>query len=100
MVSEKILQALCDIASTAAYQIGQYPTCTHMLLVFPYYSYSVLTCFLCVYASSVKNESQKFKVWVPSLADLTLVLMNMGAAFVTLFPFENLQPPFTEADLL
>ncbi|XP_019952274.2 SMC5-SMC6 complex localization factor protein 2 isoform X2 [Paralichthys olivaceus] len=48
----------------------------------------------------VKNESQQFKVWVPSLADVTLVLMNMGVAFVTLFPFENLQPPFTEGDLL
>ncbi|XP_051271155.1 uncharacterized protein slf2 isoform X2 [Dicentrarchus labrax] len=69
MISEKILQALCDIACTAAYQI-------------------------------VKNGSQQFKVWVPSLADVALVLMNMGVAFVTLFPFENLQPPFTEGDLL
>ncbi|XP_034464230.1 SMC5-SMC6 complex localization factor protein 2 isoform X3 [Hippoglossus hippoglossus] len=48
----------------------------------------------------VKNGSQEFKLWVPSLADVTLVLMNMGVAFVTLFPFENLQPPFTEGDLL
>lgn len=69
MVSEKLLQALCDIACTAAYQI-------------------------------VKNGSKQFEVWVPSLADVTLVLMNMGVAFVTLFPFENLQPPFTEGDLL
>ncbi|XP_062285827.1 SMC5-SMC6 complex localization factor protein 2 isoform X1 [Scomber scombrus] len=69
MVSEKLLQALCDIACTAAYQI-------------------------------VKNGGQQFKVWVPGLADVTLVLMNMGVAFVTLFPFENLQPPFTEGDLL
>ncbi|KAM9345216.1 SMC5-SMC6 complex localization factor protein 2 isoform 2-T2 [Symphorus nematophorus] len=69
MVSEKILQALCDIACTAAYQI-------------------------------VENGSQQFKVWVPSLADVALVLMNMGVAFVSLFPFEDLQPPFTEGDLL
>lgn len=69
MVSEKILQVLCDIACTSAYQI-------------------------------VKNGSQQFKVWVPSLADVALVLMNMGVAFVTLFPFEDLQPPFTEGDLL
>ncbi|XP_010743029.3 SMC5-SMC6 complex localization factor protein 2 isoform X1 [Larimichthys crocea] len=69
MVSEKLLQSLCDIACTAAYQI-------------------------------VKNGNQQFKVWVPSLADVSLVLMNMGVAFVTLFPFENLQPPFTEGDLL
>ncbi|KAK2824302.1 hypothetical protein Q5P01_021477 [Channa striata] len=48
----------------------------------------------------VKNGNQQFKVWVPSLADVTLVLMNMGVAFVTLFPFENLQPAFTEGDLL
>uniref|UniRef100_A0A3P9K2Y0 Coiled-coil SMC6 And NSE5 INteracting (CANIN) domain-containing protein n=1 Tax=Oryzias latipes TaxID=8090 RepID=A0A3P9K2Y0_ORYLA len=53
---------------------------------------------LCDIAS--KNGSHRFKVWVPSLADVTLVLMNMGVGFVTLFPFENLQPPFTERDLL
>ncbi|XP_047208180.1 SMC5-SMC6 complex localization factor protein 2 isoform X3 [Girardinichthys multiradiatus] len=48
----------------------------------------------------VNNEHQQFEVWVPSLADVTLVLLNMGAAFVTLFPFENLQPLFTEGELL
>ncbi|XP_068424507.1 SMC5-SMC6 complex localization factor protein 2 isoform X2 [Clinocottus analis] len=69
LLSEKILQTLCDIACTAADQI-------------------------------VKNKTQQFKVWVPSLADVALVLMNMGVAFVTLFPYENLQPPFTEGDLL
>ncbi|XP_028279581.1 SMC5-SMC6 complex localization factor protein 2 isoform X2 [Parambassis ranga] len=69
IVSEKILQALCDIACSAAYHI-------------------------------VEKGSQHFKVWVPSLADVTLVLMNMGVPFVTLFPFEDLQPPFTEGDLL
>ncbi|CAJ1067657.1 hypothetical protein EPR50_G00178570 [Xyrichtys novacula] len=69
MLSQNLLQTLCDIASTAAYQI-------------------------------VKNKRQEFEVWVPSLADVALVLMNMGASFVTLFPFEHLQPPFTEGDLL
>lgn len=44
--------------------------------------------------------NEKFKVWVPSLADITLVLLNMGAPFVSLFPLESLQPPFTEGDLL
>ncbi|XP_043992525.1 SMC5-SMC6 complex localization factor protein 2 isoform X2 [Gambusia affinis] len=69
IISNKILQALCDIACSAAYQI-------------------------------VNNDNQKFEVWVPSLADVTLVFMNMGAAFVTLFPYESLQPSFTEGDLL
>ncbi|XP_061693693.1 SMC5-SMC6 complex localization factor protein 2 isoform X2 [Syngnathoides biaculeatus] len=48
----------------------------------------------------VKKRSQAFHVWVPTLADLTLVLVNMGVTFVTLFPFEHLQPAFTEGDLL
>ncbi|XP_038148992.1 SMC5-SMC6 complex localization factor protein 2 [Cyprinodon tularosa] len=69
IVSDRILQVLCDIACSAAYQI-------------------------------VNNDNQQFEVWVPSLADVTLVLINMGAAFVTLFPFESLQPSFTEGDLL
>nr|XP_020457355.1 SMC5-SMC6 complex localization factor protein 2-like isoform X2 [Monopterus albus] len=69
LVSKNLLQALCDIAYTAAYQ-------------------------------RAKKGSQKFKVWVPSLADVTLVLMNMGVPFVALFPLENLQPSFTEGDLL
>uniref|UniRef100_A0A3Q3JZK9 Coiled-coil SMC6 And NSE5 INteracting (CANIN) domain-containing protein n=1 Tax=Monopterus albus TaxID=43700 RepID=A0A3Q3JZK9_MONAL len=47
-----------------------------------------------------KKGSQKFKVWVPSLADVTLVLMNMGVPFVALFPLENLQPSFTEGDFM
>ncbi|XP_029691341.1 SMC5-SMC6 complex localization factor protein 2 isoform X1 [Takifugu rubripes] len=69
MVSEKALKALCDIACTAAYQIG-------------------------------RNGRQNFEVWMPTLADIALALMNMGAAFVVLFPLENLQPSFTERDLL
>ncbi|XP_010768203.1 SMC5-SMC6 complex localization factor protein 2 [Notothenia coriiceps] len=48
----------------------------------------------------VKSGNQQFEVWVPSLADVVLVLMNMGVAFVALFPLEHLQPPFTEGDLL
>ncbi|XP_037127349.1 SMC5-SMC6 complex localization factor protein 2-like, partial [Syngnathus acus] len=48
----------------------------------------------------LRNQSHVFTVWVPALADVTLALMNMGVAFVTLFPFENLQPAFTEGDLL
>lgn len=48
----------------------------------------------------VNKGNKKFKVWVPSLEDITLVLLNMGAPFVSLFPLESLQPPFTEGDLL
>ncbi|XP_029621177.1 SMC5-SMC6 complex localization factor protein 2 isoform X2 [Salmo trutta] len=48
----------------------------------------------------VLNQSERFEVWVPSIGDMTLVFMNMGVPFVTLFPLENLQPPFTEGDLI
>ncbi|KTF77998.1 hypothetical protein cypCar_00028467 [Cyprinus carpio] len=48
----------------------------------------------------VEYQSQSFKVWVPSVRDITLVFLNMGASFISLFPLEALQPPFTEGDLL
>ncbi|CAB1338483.1 unnamed protein product, partial [Coregonus sp. 'balchen'] len=48
----------------------------------------------------VLNKSERYEVWVPSVGDVTLVFMNMGVPFVTLFPLENLQPPFTEGDLI
>lgn len=94
MVSDKILHILCDIACAAAYQIGQ---CLYSRSASMSCDGVEFTCFL---TSTAKNGSHRFKVWVPSLADVTLVLMNMGVGFVTLFPFENLQPPFTERDLL
>ncbi|KAJ3610416.1 hypothetical protein NHX12_022508 [Muraenolepis orangiensis] len=40
------------------------------------------------------------KILQALVADMTLVLLNMGASFVTLFPLETFQPPFNEADLL
>ncbi|KAF5900932.1 SMC5-SMC6 complex localization factor protein 2-like isoform X1, partial [Clarias magur] len=48
----------------------------------------------------VEKNSTKFKVWVPSIQDVALVFINMGVSFVSLFPLEDLQPPFTEGDLL
>ncbi|KAK7901354.1 hypothetical protein WMY93_018123 [Mugilogobius chulae] len=51
-------------------------------------------------ATQILNGSQTFRVWVPSVADVSLVLMNMGVPLVALFPLEDLQPPFTEGDLL
>ncbi|XP_026134633.1 SMC5-SMC6 complex localization factor protein 2 isoform X1 [Carassius auratus] len=48
----------------------------------------------------VEHQKPSFKVWVPSVRDITLVFLNMGASFISLFPLEALQPPFTEGDLL
>ncbi|KAA0717737.1 SMC5-SMC6 complex localization factor protein 2 [Triplophysa tibetana] len=49
---------------------------------------------------NTQNQSQRFKVWVPTLEDIALVFLNVGASFISLFPLEALQPPFTEGDLL
>ncbi|TRY69628.1 hypothetical protein DNTS_032746 [Danionella cerebrum] len=48
----------------------------------------------------VEQQIQSAEVWVPSVRDITLVLMNIGASFISLFPLETLQPPFTEGELL
>ncbi|CAM4727477.1 unnamed protein product [Leuciscus chuanchicus] len=48
----------------------------------------------------VEHHNQSFKVWEPSIRDTTLVFLNMGASFISLFPLDALQPPFNEGDLL
>ncbi|XP_052007163.1 SMC5-SMC6 complex localization factor protein 2-like isoform X1 [Xyrauchen texanus] len=48
----------------------------------------------------VETHSRMFKVWVPTVQDIALVFLNMGASFIGLFPLEALEPPFTEGDLL
>ncbi|XP_033836019.1 SMC5-SMC6 complex localization factor protein 2 [Periophthalmus magnuspinnatus] len=60
----------------------------------------ILTDIAYTAATQTVNGSDRFRVWVPSVADVTLVLMNMGVPFVSLFPLETLQPPFTEGELL
>ncbi|XP_062927342.1 SMC5-SMC6 complex localization factor protein 2 isoform X2 [Mobula hypostoma] len=48
----------------------------------------------------VNGGSSEFKIWTPSLKDVVAVFLNLGAEFDTLFPLRNLQPDFTEADIL
>lgn len=50
-MSKKILQALCDIAHTAAYQIGKCTNpCTHVFAIPPYRD-DMFKCFCLSYAS-------------------------------------------------
>ncbi|XP_018580592.2 SMC5-SMC6 complex localization factor protein 2 isoform X1 [Scleropages formosus] len=48
----------------------------------------------------VLNQNKMFEIWTPGLKEVALTFLNMGVPFVTLFPLESLQPPFTEGDLL
>ncbi|XP_062436321.1 SMC5-SMC6 complex localization factor protein 2 [Rhea pennata] len=52
---------------------------------------------------TIKNASisdEQSKPWIPSLADVSAVFVNMGVAFRSLFPLQHLQPNFNECDIL
>uniref|UniRef100_A0A8B9I4I5 SMC5-SMC6 complex localization factor 2 n=1 Tax=Anser brachyrhynchus TaxID=132585 RepID=A0A8B9I4I5_9AVES len=52
---------------------------------------------------TLKNASisdEQSKPWIPSLADVSTVFVNMGVTFAFLFPLEHLQPNFNECDVL
>ncbi|NXL28752.1 SLF2 protein, partial [Glaucidium brasilianum] len=52
---------------------------------------------------TLKNASisdEQSKPWIPSLADVSAVFVNMGVAFRSLFPLQHLQPNFKECDIL
>ncbi|XP_041875139.1 SMC5-SMC6 complex localization factor protein 2 isoform X1 [Corvus kubaryi] len=52
---------------------------------------------------TLKNSSlsdEQFKPWIPSIADISAVFVNMGIGFRSLFPLEHLQPTFNEHDIL
>ncbi|NWX01967.1 SLF2 protein, partial [Caloenas nicobarica] len=52
---------------------------------------------------TLKNASisdEQSKPWIPSLADVSTVFVNMGVAFRSLFPLQHLQPNFNECDIL
>ncbi|XP_009998465.1 PREDICTED: protein FAM178A [Chaetura pelagica] len=52
---------------------------------------------------TLKNASisdEQSKPWIPSLADVSTVVVNMGVAFRSLFPLQHLQPSFNECDIL
>ncbi|XP_030341882.1 SMC5-SMC6 complex localization factor protein 2 isoform X2 [Strigops habroptila] len=52
---------------------------------------------------TLKNASisdEQSKPWIPSLADVSAVFVNMGVAFRSLFPLQQLQPNFNEHDIL
>ncbi|XP_015722542.1 SMC5-SMC6 complex localization factor protein 2 [Coturnix japonica] len=48
--------------------------------------------------ASISDDQSK--LWIPSLADVTTVFVNMGIALRSLFPLQHLQPNFNEHDIL
>ncbi|XP_041124585.1 SMC5-SMC6 complex localization factor protein 2-like isoform X2 [Polyodon spathula] len=48
----------------------------------------------------VLYNNKTVRVWLPPLEDVVLVFLNMGVPFSSLFPLENLQPDFSEEDIV
>ncbi|NWR86106.1 SLF2 protein, partial [Furnarius figulus] len=48
--------------------------------------------------SSISDECSK--VWIPSIADISAVFVNMGIAFRSLFPLQHLPPNSNNKDIL
>ncbi|XP_072196756.1 SMC5-SMC6 complex localization factor protein 2 isoform X2 [Excalfactoria chinensis] len=48
--------------------------------------------------ASISDDQSK--LWIPSLADVTTVFVNMGITLRSLFPLQHLQPNFNEHDIL
>ncbi|NXM72701.1 SLF2 protein, partial [Serilophus lunatus] len=46
------------------------------------------------------NSDEQSKPWIPSLADISAVFVNMGITFRSLFPLHHLQPTFNKHDIL
>ncbi|XP_032550896.1 SMC5-SMC6 complex localization factor protein 2 isoform X1 [Chiroxiphia lanceolata] len=49
-------------------------------------------------SSSISDEHSK--LWIPSIADISVVFVNMGVEFRSLFPLQHLQPNFNKHDIL
>ncbi|NWR33081.1 SLF2 protein, partial [Tachuris rubrigastra] len=52
---------------------------------------------------TLKNASisdEPSKLWIPSIADISAVFVNMGVQFRSLFPLQHLQPSFIKHDIL
>ncbi|NXH77736.1 SLF2 protein, partial [Hydrobates tethys] len=73
-----------------------------MMSVHPDYCVStqILDRLLEVTLKNASISDEQSKPWIPSLADVSAVFVNMGVAFRSLFPLQHLQPNFNECDIL
>ncbi|XP_035749548.1 SMC5-SMC6 complex localization factor protein 2 isoform X2 [Egretta garzetta] len=73
-----------------------------MMSVHPDYSVStqILDRLMEITLKNASISDEQSKPWIPSLADVSAVFVNMGVAFRSLFPLQHLQPNFNECDIL
>ncbi|XP_021254870.1 SMC5-SMC6 complex localization factor protein 2 isoform X2 [Numida meleagris] len=73
-----------------------------MMSVHPNYCVStqILDRLIEITLNNASISDEQSKPWIPSLADVSTVFVNMGITFRSLFPLEHLQPNFNERDIL
>ncbi|XP_042674305.1 SMC5-SMC6 complex localization factor protein 2 isoform X2 [Centrocercus urophasianus] len=73
-----------------------------MMSVHPSYCVStqILDKLIEITLNNASISDEQSKPWIPSLADVTTVFVNMGIMFRSLFPLQHLQPNFNERDIL
>ncbi|XP_042313558.1 SMC5-SMC6 complex localization factor protein 2 isoform X2 [Sceloporus undulatus] len=62
-------------------------------------SRKVLHTLMTLTIQNSSTGSDEPRLWIPSLFDIAVVLMNLGVPFSVLFPLQNFQPSFTEDDI-
>ncbi|XP_078499776.1 SMC5-SMC6 complex localization factor protein 2 isoform X2 [Lissotriton helveticus] len=63
-------------------------------------SVQILNTLMDVTVSSFSTSDVQFRPWMPSVLDVSVVFLNMGIPFTSLFSLECLQPEFKEEDIL
>ncbi|OXB82404.1 UNVERIFIED_CONTAM: hypothetical protein H355_009329, partial [Colinus virginianus] len=73
-----------------------------MMSVHPSYCVStqILDRLIEITLNNASISDGQSKPWIPSLADVSTVFVNMGITFTSLFPLQHLQPSFNEHDIL
>ncbi|XP_065603099.1 SMC5-SMC6 complex localization factor protein 2 isoform X2 [Cyrtonyx montezumae] len=73
-----------------------------MMSVHPSYCVStqILDKLIEITLNNASISDGQSKPWIPSLADVSTVFVNMGITFTSLFPLQHLQPNFNEHDIL
>ncbi|KAM6443392.1 SMC5-SMC6 complex localization factor protein 2 isoform 3-T3 [Liasis olivaceus] len=63
-------------------------------------SRKILDMLMILTIRNVSDDNNQQKPWIPSLFDITAVLINMGSSFNVLFPLQKYQPSFTENNIM
>ncbi|XP_063163148.1 SMC5-SMC6 complex localization factor protein 2 [Candoia aspera] len=63
-------------------------------------SRKILDMLMILTIRNFSDDNNQQKPWIPSLFDITAVLINMGISFSVLFPLQHFQPSFTENDIM